>query len=59
MPYKEISELPANVRSSLSKSLQKDWMSVFNSAYDGTCKGNDICASKIAWSVINRNRKKK
>lgn len=30
------------------------WVAAFNSAYEGTCKGEDACAAKIAWSAVEK-----
>jgi len=61
MPYSKTSELPKNVKG-LPEAAQKMWMSVFNSAYEGTCKDKsdkDACASKIAWSQVSKKYGKK
>ena len=58
MPYSKVSELPKNVKG-LPSEAQKMWMSVFNSAYSGTCKGKDECAAKVAWSQVSKKYGKK
>jgi cation transport regulator ChaB len=61
MPYSKISELPKNVKG-LPEEGQKMWMSVFNSAYSGTCKDSpdkDACAAKVAWSQVSKKYGKK
>lgn len=30
------------------------WVATFNSAYEGTCKGSDACAAKVAWSAVKK-----
>lgn len=34
------------------------WASAFNSAYEDTCKGDDECSAKIAWSAVKKKYKK-
>ena len=55
MPYSDNAQLPEAVRNSLSDSDQSTWKTVFNSAYDGTCNGDDVCAAKVAWSQMKKN----
>jgi len=58
MPYKDITELPKNVKSSLSADQQKLWMSVFNDTHAKCAKekqGNcDKHALRAAWAVVKR-----
>jgi len=55
-PYKNIKELPENIKNSLTKELQEIWMKVFNEALE-RYKNEDI-ARKVAWNVIKKISKK-
>lgn len=55
-PYNKLNTLPKGVQSSMSKSLQKVWMTVFNSTFERT--KSDERSAKAAWSVISRISKK-
>lgn len=55
MPYNTISELPQQVRSSLTSDLQEIYMEAYNSAYDNACKNKsdrEACANKAAWAAV-------
>jgi cation transport regulator ChaB len=57
MPFSGNNELPKGVKG-LPSSAQTMWRKVFNSAYEGTCKGRkdrDACASRIAWSQVSKH----
>ncbi len=58
MPYKDNSELPAGVKDNLPAEAQTVYRKAFNSAYEGTCKGQDECSAKVAWSAVKRGWKK-
>ncbi|MHA1787858.1 MAG: ChaB family protein [Candidatus Helarchaeota archaeon] len=51
-PYKEIKELPDKIKNSMTKSLQKVWLKVFNSSYKKY--HNDSKAASVAWEVITK-----
>ena len=55
-PYKNIKELPENIKNSLTKELQEIWMKVFNEALE-RYKDEDI-ARKVAWNLIKKISKK-
>jgi cation transport regulator len=42
----------------LPKHAKEIFAAAFNSAYDGTCKGDDACSSKIAWSAVKSKYQK-
>ena len=60
MPYKNISELPDNVKNSLPKHAQEIYCAAFNSAWDeyaepGKRMGDESheeAAHKIAWAAV-------
>lgn len=57
MPYSSNDELPEGVKGNLPTEGQTLFRSVFNSAYEGSCKDSqdrDACASKIAWSQVGK-----
>jgi len=60
MPYEKISDLPDNVKSTLSEKQQRQWMEVFNSVYGQAQKEKekdpDIHAAKAAWSVVKKSQ---
>ncbi len=51
-PYKDLESLPKNVKTSLSKPLQRIWKKAFNAAYEEY--DSDDTSFKIAWRVIKR-----
>lgn len=55
MPYSNVSELPDAVKGNLPPEAQRMWMHVFNSSYDGRCKGDDGCAAQAAWGVVHKH----
>ena len=59
MPYKANSELPEGVRNALPEAAQTVYRGAFNGALEGTCKGDESCAAKVAWSAVKRGWEKK
>lgn len=57
MPGKTAKDAPKT----LPKAAQKVWASVFNSAWEGTCKKEgerrDECAARVAWAAVKRDYK--
>lgn len=58
MPFAKNSELPKGVRDNLPEAAQNIWRGAFNGSFNSTCKGDDSCASKIAWSAVEKKYKK-
>ncbi|MCK5216589.1 MAG: HK97 family phage prohead protease [Methanosarcinales archaeon] len=53
MPYDSNDKLPEAVRNSLEEAQQTKWREVFNGTISESC--DDACASKIAWSKLEKN----
>lgn len=66
MPYRNISELPENVRSSLPKHALEIYLAAFNNAWDqyrkpGDRRGDssrDEVARKVAWAAVKQKYEK-
>jgi cation transport regulator len=61
VPYDRIEQLPDEIRSVLPAEAQRIFLEVFNSSYDGTCKGRndrESCAMKIAWNAVGKGYKR-
>jgi cation transport regulator len=58
MPYAGTSELPPDIRSVLPIPAQQIFVRAFNSAYNGSCNGNDECSMKIAWEAVKAGYQK-
>lgn len=54
MPNKTVDDAP----STLPMAAKKIYVAALNSAYEGTCKGDDACAAKVAWSAVKEKYKK-
>lgn len=61
MPWKNITDLPPEIKENLPAKAQKLFLGSFNDAYGGTCKdrGDDkeACAIKIAWGAVKKQFK--
>ena len=58
MPYANNSELPSGVKDNLPDAAQTMYRSVFNSAWEGSCKdaeNKDECAAKEAWATVHKH----
>lgn len=58
MPYRDISDLPKNVRNHLPAGAQKIYMKAFNNAWDEYVKkdpSHEEIAHKVAWSAVKRS----
>ncbi len=51
-PFRNVQELPARVKNSISKDLQNIFMRVFNNAFQQL--NNETRSFRIAWSVVKR-----
>jgi len=58
MPYKTNADLPASVKNNLPEAAQSVYREAFNGALGGTCKGDEGCAAKIAWTAVENGWKK-
>ncbi len=56
MPYKEITDLPENVREHLPEHAQQVYKSAFNSAEKQY--GEESTAHRVAWSAVESKYKK-
>ena len=55
MPYKTTDELPDSIRNVLPLEAQNIYLTAYNSAADGSCKGNtnpEACAASMAWVAV-------
>jgi cation transport regulator len=59
MPYSKNTDLPPGVRKNLPGAAQSIYRKAFNSAYHGTCNGDDGCAARVGWSAVKKVYKKK
>ena len=60
MPWKNITDLPGEIRENLPEEAQKLFLGSFNGAYDGTCKyrtDKEACAIRIAWGTVKKQFK--
>lgn len=60
MPWKNITDLPREIREKLPAEAQKLFLGSFNGAYDGTCKDRtdrEACAIRIAWGTVKKQFK--
>jgi cation transport regulator len=55
MPYATNEDLPEGVKDNLPSGAAAIYKAAFNSAYNGTCKKDDGCAAKIAWSAVKQS----
>jgi cation transport regulator len=60
MPYKNLSDLPEDVRGALPKHAQEIYRAAFNSAYDQYQSQDDteMTAHRVAWSAVKNKYKK-
>jgi cation transport regulator len=56
MPYRQITQLPDNVKNNLPKGAQKIYKEAFNSAEDQY--GEEDRAHRVAWSAVERKYEK-
>jgi len=56
MPYNSISQLPENVKTSLTPEEEKQFLAVFNSVFGR--HGDETSAFKVAWAAVNKPKKK-
>jgi len=54
MPYDTNASLPGNVTSSLPDAAQSIWRGAFNGAFASTCRGDEACAIRVAWSAVKK-----
>ena len=67
MPYKNLSELPDNVKNSLPEHAQEIYLAAFNSAWkqykDAADRygddGRETVAHKVAWSAVKEKYEKR
>lgn len=52
MPYASNNDLPPGVKDNLPSEAQTVYRQAFNSALKGSCKGEDSCAAKEAWTAV-------
>ena len=60
MPWKNITDLPPEIRKDLPAEAQKLFLGSLNSAYDGTCKDRtdrEASAIRIAWGTVKKQFK--
>ena len=62
MPWKNITDLPPEIRENLPEEAHKLFLGSFNGAYDGTCKDKgdqrEACAISIAWGTVKKQFKR-
>lgn len=61
MPWDSITELPANIKSTLPSNAQQLFLKTFNSAWNGPCKAQsnqEACAMQRAWGAVKQAYKK-
>ena len=60
MPYADISDLPASVRSRLPTHAQEIYRAAFNNAWDEYAHRADreIVAHKVAWAAVKKQYEK-
>ncbi|MHB8621821.1 MAG: ChaB family protein [Sulfuricaulis sp.] len=56
MPYVDLSDLPASVRSHLPAPAQKIYLAAFNNAWEEYASREDreVVAHKVAWSAVKK-----
>lgn len=56
MPYADISDLPASVRSHLPTHAQEIYLAAFNNAWEEYAerKDREIVAHKVAWAAVKK-----
>ena len=57
MPYKDISDLPENVREHLPKHAQEIYLAAYNNAWDEYGHDEER-AHRIAWSAVKKKYQK-
>ena len=60
MPYADITDLPASVRSHLPTHAQEIYLAAFNNAWDEYAQRADreIVAHKVAWAAVKKQDEK-
>ena len=60
MPYADISDLPASVRSHLPHHAQKISLAAFNNAWEEYAEreNHEVLAHKVAWSAVKKQYEK-
>jgi cation transport regulator len=57
MPYKELTDLPESVRSSLPKHAQEIYQAAYNNAWE-EYRHNEERAHRVAWAAVKKSYKK-